>query len=943
MNSPLRITDSPYKINGENASPYDFTAVACDPSRSVGITACAGSGKTWLLVSRMLRLLLSGAEPSELLAITFTRSAAQEMRDRLMSLLRELAVSSDENVRSLLMQRGIPASKVGAFVPFARGLYARVLSSTNPLSIDTFHSWFGKILKLAPLTSGVPHNYSLTESSGELMTEAYTRMMTSLSKEENNRVRSALISLYDSVGDSNAKLLLDAFVSKRAEWWAMTQDGNADSPLLALQELCAEDLLGDPRLAAWENEDLISKIHELADVLANGSKRNIERSTAILAAVCSQPSIENFKAIMAQFVDDKGEPKGNDHRRGAMKKAAETHYGEGKEEVFAEEFAAVGAHLALLHKRSFEVSVMAINEALFTAGTAYLDQYQSVKDEQSLFDFGDLEWHAYRVLMNETQASYLQARLDSRYKHILLDEFQDTNMMQWSLMLAWIDAYGDDSQKPSLFIVGDPKQSIYHFRRSDPRVFEAAMEKLKELGADILLTSQTRRNSTSIVNFLNESQAGNSLFVAQSTDSASRGGVWRLPLATDDDELKAMPDEVFSIRDPLTTPRDDREDVRRYNEGVIVSRALMKAKEEFGAKWSDVMLLVKKRKHLGAYESALRQFGIPFVSDRRGGLLESLEVSDMIALMRFLVTPRDDLSLAQVLKSPIFCATDDDLIMLAKTEGATWWERMLVKKDCGSPAISSAVVTLGRWLEVAPKLAVHDLVDIILSEGDLVQRYAIHAPAVLRSQIIGNIEAFVEMSLNLDAGRYPSLSRFIDTIVSLQNAESDAPSEADVDDATDAVRIMTIHGAKGLEAKIVVMLDSNHTENVRDDCGVLCEWNKDSRAPTHFSVYGKAAERGAARDPMFAAEAALMEQENWNQLYVGITRAKECFIASGVADKRKGCIEGVKSGSWYDRMLVAEEVEISDDIQGSKQTAIQTEEFSLTTFSPAKYPAPELI
>ncbi|HEX2531279.1 MAG TPA: UvrD-helicase domain-containing protein, partial [Burkholderiaceae bacterium] len=730
-----------YEIGGHNADAQQFVRAACDPRHSAVVEACAGSGKTWLLVARMLRLLLAGTQPAELLAITFTRKAAQEMRERLMQLLRELALEPNEKVRAMLRERGVAEQDLDAMLPVARMLYQRVLSDPHPLSIDTFHSWFARLIQIAPLASGVPHGYALTEATGELLAEAYGRFMQGLNERSHDELRATLVKLYEMIGDWNAKKLLDAFIDKRAEWWAIGQRGDA---LAWLRDLCGEDGVADARLSLWNDTELIGRILAIAHLLGQGVKRNQERAVLIESAVTAGASPESFMQLFAQFWDDKGQLRGNDHRRGKLLQALESRFGEGGAEAFASEFAAVGEALLRLQERSFEPRVLELNQALFVAASAYLEQYQAIKAEQRVFDFADLEWHAYRLLTDERHAAYLHSRLDARYKHILLDEFQDTNPLQWCIVRAWLDAYGNDTEQPSVFVVGDPKQSIYRFRRAEPRVFAAARDLLEQRGARILRTNQTRRNASAIIEVLNASLTANPIFCAQTTLSAQTGAVWRLPLVKVPRSGPAA-EAAMAIRDPLVEAREEDEDRRRFDEGRLVARAILQAKRKLaaggndGVKWSDVMLLVKKRTHLFAYENALREAGIPFVSDKRGGLLDTLEIADLIALLTFLITPGDNLALAQVLKSPIVGASDEDLIALGQRGENNWWQRLQAATAGGaSEPLMRAADLLRAWLEAAPRMPVHDLLDRILHEGQLVARYAQAAAPLVRPQVLGN-------------------------------------------------------------------------------------------------------------------------------------------------------------------------------------------------------------
>lgn len=967
-----------YEIDGRVVQAEEFTAVACDPFRSVVVEACAGSGKTWLLVARMLRLLLAGAKPAELLAITFTKKAAQEMRERLIELLSDLALKPADEVRQLLIERGVDRAEVERLMPAARGLYQSVLSSPSGLSIDTFHSWFMRLIQIAPLASGIPHGQALVESTEEVRKTAYRRLMQAINADEGASIKGALTHLYEVFGNTTTQNLLDDFLDKRAEWWA-TQQAGEQAALEGLEELVGEDAEHDARLSLWDDAQLLARYALAARLLGAGSKVNQTRAMALETALTNGPSLPAFDALCVEFFGKSGNGKRTQNRvTKDLTAALDKHYGANGVDLFEEEWEQLAEFLQTLRKRSFDRQVIAVNASLFEAGSAYLAHYQSVKLEQRVFDFADMEWHAYRLMRDPEHAAYLQSRLDARYRHILLDEFQDTNPLQWSIVRNWLDAYGDDAAQPSVFIVGDPKQSIYRFRRAEPRVFAAARDMLAAQGAAVLRTSQTRRNAQAIVYALNASFTGNPIFHPQTTLSEVVGEVWRLPLAEKVGEVEEG--QNGRERDPLTQPKLEQEDQRRYEEGRALAPVLYHATQQLAAqeqrprRWADVMLLVKKRRYIGAYERALREAGIPLVSDRRGGLLASLEVDDLVALLRFLVTPSENVALAQVLKSPLFGATDADLITLAKRNEANWWLRLRAhvgEMNCVALVISGdlveqadaleefaktgampgatasandeqnvfvrAVRLLSRWIEVAPYLPVHDLLDRVLHEGEVVRRVAQCAHPTQRAQVLGNIDAFMALALELDAGRYPSLPRFIEQIRQLREGQAkDAPNEADIDAASDAVKILTIHSAKGLEAPIVVVLDANHSDPRREDGGILCDWPQDAEYPTHFSAFGKASERGYAREALFAAEQEFTQQEDWNLLYVAVTRARAMLFMSGVIETRAE--DGVNDASWYGRMRALSLYEVTEFVlEGELPEA--NAQFEWNLFEPEAMPA----
>ncbi|MGN5476931.1 3'-5' exonuclease [Cupriavidus basilensis] len=294
------------------------------------------------------------------------------------------------------------------------------------------------------------------------------------------------------------------------------------------------------------------------------------------------------------------------------------------------------------------------------------------------------------------------------------------------------------------------------------------------------------------------------------------------------------------------------------------------------------------------------------------------------------MTPESDLDLAHVLKSPLVGATDEDLIALSQLEGeGGWWARIDaggVPQAC-SEAVGEGVARLRHWLRLAPHQPVHDLIDQIFHGGEVRRRYAEAAPPDIREQVLANLDAFLKLSLDLDGGRYPSLPKFIDELQEIRRGdEQESPDEGgmaedaepiDEDPAQaglDAVHILTVHAAKGLEAPFVVLLDANHSDPAPDRGGIVIDWPPESRVPRHFSAYGKRSERGLARAPLFEAEAALGERENWNLLYVAMTRAQQGLLVSGVKGRASRNAEGEPgseiAGSWYVRLQAAGVAEV---------------------------------
>lgn len=880
--------DAPaYRIDGRPADRAAFYAVACDPARAVVVEACAGAGKTWMLVSRIVRALLEGVEPRHVLAITFTRKAAGEMRQRLDEWLAGFAAADPAKRVDELRQRGLGDAQARALAAPLGELRQRLLDAGRGVEIRTFHAWFSQLLRAAPLelleSIGLAPGLELIEDESELEPELFRRFHAAVLADP--ALAQDFRALVHARGRTSVRKWLAAAWSKRVEFELADRAGHlarSVEPAAAIDPACAG--LDDPS-RRLDEPAAQALLRDVAEALQRQDKVTPRRQGAQLAAALDVADArERLVAARGALLTDKGEPR---------KHLAAARLDEAVE-LLCRVQRAVDQHDAHVeHAR------------LVRLARVLLAEYATLKRRRGVADMADLERCALALLRDASLAGWVQQRLDAQVRQLLIDEFQDTSPLQWQALQAWLSSYagaGGGVAAPVVFIVGDPKQSIYRFRRAEPRVFAAAREFVRDaLGGAVLECDHTRRNAPGVLAAVNAvfgslGEAGRyDGFRAHTTEVGADAGdagprALALPgIAKDaedagDEDVAARAD---TWRDSLTQPRVEAEEHRRQLEARSAARAIA-ALVAAGTPPGDVMVLARQRAPLSRLAVELQALHLPFASSESLELAALPEARDLVALLDALASPSHDLSIAQALRSPLFGIDDDTLFALSQSARAQpapcrWWNALMAD---GSTALAEARERLARWADAARALPPHDLLDRIVHEGDVHARVAARVPAARRASALATIDAMLLLALQLDGGRYPTLYGFV-------RALKRRPLALPGPRAAGAVQLLTVHGAKGLEAPVVLLLDADAQARNAESYSVLVDWPVEAAAPRRVAFVASESSPPPSLADAVAAELAAREREELNGLYVALTRARERVVVSRTEPRRRA------SASWW--------------------------------------------
>lgn len=856
-------------------------AAASHPDASVWLSASAGTGKTQVLAARVFRLLLNGIDPGAILCLTFTKAGAAEMAARVSGRLAHWVRAKGEEVARDLDALGEDFSPER--VAFARTLFARVLDAPGGgLRIQTIHSFCQTLLSAFPVEAGLTPGFRPLEAREEtaLARETLAEMLVDAGREGRVGLIDAVGALSLRLGEGKAEAFLHA-CARAPEAMAGLPSGLQPFVRRALG-LPQGDVLA--AAAEWCSNDSfdVAGLRRIADANHAWGTATGQRDAAVAGAWIEAAATERV-AMLGEL--RKLALTAKDERRKASAKLVAL---DGDYEALLGELGEACSGVLGMIARAGYADLLAQG---LGAGRDYAAAYQAAKRRVGAVDFDDLIGKTVALLDQPGMGDWIRFKLDQATSHVLIDEAQDTNVAQWRIVRALADEFfagegAKGEEVRTLFTVGDHKQAIFGFQGTDPINFVAAERHFsaRSDGAlERLSLTHSFRSTAPILAFVDAAVAALPE-PGMGTDSeahASRvsgpGAVmlWPPVVAGGD------PEDEESWVDDATRAVANR--IARAIKGWI-GRLELESKGRT-LRPEDVMILVKRRGELASLLVArLYAEGVPVAGVDRLRLNAPLAVQDLLAAVRFALQPDDDLSLAALLVSPLIGWSQDELMAAALRERGSLWRQL--RANVAHERLAPLYDLLARADFMTPyRFLEHMLSGPLDGRRRLVRR--------LGKEALDPVEELLTAALGFEGLATPTLQRFLDWF-----DRGDVEIVRDSAQPQAAVRVMTAHGAKGLQAPLVILADACADPVGGNKLFDFVKWAPEGHAGAPFPVFRPGrAERGGPVDAAVALADARELEEHWRLFYVAATRAEERLVIAGaLGPKAKGEPPAL---SWY--------------------------------------------
>lgn len=866
--------------------------VAADPARHVWVAASAGTGKTHVLTDRMLRLMLAGTAPDRILALTFTRAAAAEMQNRIVRRLGEWLALDDAGLSAELDALGVAPS--AAMLETARGLFARALDVPGGLKVQTLHAFAQGLLAGFPLEAGLTPGFTALDErdARALRRRALVECIAEASDGGDDHFLADLGQLSVLKGEAGLMQSIDVLIQHSDALLSFRDGAGPGAAVRAWLDVAEREMPGE-RLAA---------------ALSPGTfDEGPARRFADLNDEWATPGARANAVKLRDWIGS-----GREERLAGFAGACETVFRADQSirsfatgEKKAPGLAAAAADFAsqLREFQDFDLRVIAAETAarVLRAGHRVVDRYRRLKRAAVAIDYDDMIARTVELLGPPGMSNYVGWKLDSRFDHVLVDEAQDTNSRQWQIIGRLVEEYfsGDGSAR-SLFVVGDHKQAIYGFQGTDPRVFERWRLQTTPLAAagerplqvvDLALSFRSGPAVLRLVNGFLSAAGGPALGMAQPPPphvpnrAAAPGEVVLWPVVTPvpaptgsaDGGIVVDGDAAAADIDDSTesgSEAADYEMARRL--AVQIARWLTPGHDErlwlpAHGRWAvpgDILILLRKRSALmGALVAELHEQRVAVAGVDRLLLTEPLAVMDLLALVRFAIQPEDDLNLACLLVSPFIGWSHEDIRRIGGGRPDLW---AALGRAADDDAANDARGWLGQVLALADRVGPYEFLDTILS-GPLKGRQKLVAR--LGRQANDPIDELLQQAQSYALRNPPALAGFLAWV---EAEGSDVKRDAEASGGQ--VRLMTIHGSKGLEAPVVVLADSATQRRPHQADHLPVEIAGVGVLPLFHPPKQELPEKVRAGH---AALDAIEAEEDLRLLYVGLTRAADHLFIGG--------------------------------------------------------------
>jgi ATP-dependent helicase/nuclease subunit A len=918
-------------------SVRELQRAVSDPAVSAWVAANAGSGKTHVLVQRVINLLLDGVEPEKILCITFTKAAAANMAKRVFDTLAEWTTLDDAALDDAIRARSDILPDAGRRA-LARRLFARALETPGGLKVQTIHAFCTQLLHQFPFEASVAARFTVLDETEhtQLLEQLTLAVLLDGARAPDGPLGRALATAMTAAADQTFRDVVRGAINRRdaiSRW--VIEAGNVDAAISALsralglsptetRESVEEEFFADSSITPTEWT-------ALAAALARGGKGDAEqaRRFGLLASLSRADRVETYLDIFC--TSDARSP-----RKTLVTKAI-------KDAGLVQRLAIEQERVCALLHRLRAVICRDRSAALLTVAYEVLTRYQEEKARRGLLDYDDLIDKSL-ALFGNVDAAWVHYKLDLGIDHLLIDEAQDTSSKQWEIVRRLVAEFtagaGARSAPRTIFAVGDEKQSIYSFQNAAPKEF-AEMRRYFERahkGAELEFVfrefKHSFRSGDSVLGAVDEVFKDKAIAASVASDSDGFPPHIALPDAPPSEvEIwePTEPDERREIEGwdaPFDQVSETSPRVKLARRVASAVRQLVERREPVGierraARYGDVLVLVRQRGELfEAVIRALKDEGVAVAGADRLMLSDHIAVMDLIALADALLLPEDDLALATVLRSPLFGFEDDDLFAIAWDRGQSSLRAALIRKKSEREKFSEAAALLDKLAEAARRQTPFVFYAQVLGSEGGRRRFL----ARLGHEANDALDEFLNIALDYERRETPSLQGFLAWL-----RQARAEVRRDMEIARDEVRVMTVHGAKGLEAPIVILADTMTPPGGPKPPRLL------TLADGAMIWAGRKADDAPAVASARQSALADAGDEYRRLLYVAMTRAADRLIICGAEGKIRR-----PAGCWYDLVrdaldpLLVEDSDGENKIWRYRKTPIETAARAAATVSPAE-------